>query len=79
MNDLDELLEEDGLILAIFSTAQDMVQELDGGEVARLLNIITGSSFALFQAIQSYKEIKNGKSIKHSKRITNSKNGSRLS
>ena len=69
---LDELLEDDGLILAIFSEAQELVQENENEKEMQALNMIVGSSFALFHAIQHYKEIKNGKSIKYRRRTQTS-------
>lgn len=73
-----EFIEDDAFALVVFNMAQDLVQESKEKE-AQALNMVVGSSFALYHAIQNYKEIKNGKSIKHGSRITNSKNGSRLS
>ena len=73
-----EFIEDDAFALVVFNMAQDLVQESKDKE-AQALNMIVGSSFALYHAIQNYKEIKNGKSIKHGSRTANSKNGSRLS
>lgn len=62
--DFEEILEEDGMIQVIFQISQELVQDTDQiSEESRILNIIVGSSFSLWQAIQRYKEIKNGKSI----------------
>lgn len=62
--DFEEILEEDGMIQVIFEISQELVQDIDQiSEESRILNIIVGSSFSLWQAIQRYKEIKNGKSI----------------
>lgn len=69
---------DDAYIMVIFNIAQELVQEKEGKE-AQALNMIVGSSFALLNAIQNYKEIKNGKSIEHSSRTSDSKDGSRLS
>lgn len=78
--DLNECIEEIGIVIAMYSVSQELVRVKNpDSEETRLLNIIVGTSFALFQAAQRYKEIKNGKSIKHRSGIKNSKNGSRLS
>lgn len=76
--DFHEILEDDSMILVIFNMAQELVQE-STGKNAQALNMIVGSSFALYHAIQNYKEIKNGKSVGNRRRTADSKDRSRLS
>lgn len=65
---------DDSYILVLFNMAQDLVQyKQKEPENARALNMIVGSAFALYHALQTYKEIENGKGIKHRSRIKTSK------
>lgn len=78
--EFEEAISEDALVLMIFSMAQDLVQtKKENAKDLKALNMIVGASFALYHAIEYYKEVKHGKSIKYSSRIANSENGSRLS
>ena len=78
--EFNELVEDnDALVLVLFNMAQDLVQDVEDTKEAEALNIITGSAFALYHALQHYKEVKNGKSVKNSSRFADSENGSRLS
>lgn len=62
--DFNEVIEDEGQVMIIFSIAQELVQNKDPElKETQALNIIVGNSFALLHAIRNYKEIKNGKSI----------------
>lgn len=74
--ELKELLDDDSYVLIIFNLAQEIVQTCENQKEAEALNIITGSSFALYHAIQHYKEVKYGKSVSDCSGFTYSKNGS---
>lgn len=76
--ELDNVLAESGIVTLIFSMTQDLLQTKKGKE-EQALNIIMGSSFALLNAINNYKEIKNGKSKYNRIRTADCEDGSRFS
>ena len=58
--EFSELIDDDdAFVLLVFNMSQELVQEKSGKE-AEALNMIVGSSFALYHAINHYKEVKNG-------------------
>ena len=60
-----EFIDDDGYILILYNMTQDLVQDEQNPKKQQLYNMIVGSSFALYHAIQMYKENTNGKSIKY--------------